>query len=96
MVVLYHTVPHMHTHTGISLRDAISGWVETREPNQLRRLIVALIRFVMLWGRGIRSLDALTVQGEGVVNVVESGLVGVVGSDWESEQVSDNCTYYTG
>ncbi len=75
----------MHTHAGITLRDAITGWVETREPNQLRRLIAALIRFVMMWGRGIRSLDAVTVQGEGVVNVVESGLVQVASSDWESQ-----------
>ena len=79
----------MHTHTGISLLYA--GWVETREPHQLRRLIVALIQFVMMWGRGIRSLNAVTVQGEGVVNVVESGLVQVASS---GEQVSDNCTYY--
>ncbi len=84
----------MHTHAGIALRDAISEWVETREPNQLRRLIVALIRFVMMWGRGIRSLDVVTVQGEGVVNVVESVLVQVASSDWESEQVSDNCVLY--
>ena len=82
-------VSYSTTHAGISLRDAISGWVEKRKPNQLRRLIVALIRFVMMWGRGIGSLDALTVQGEGVVNVVESDLVQVVGSDSESEQVSD-------
>ncbi|XP_064389822.1 uncharacterized protein DDB_G0284459-like isoform X3 [Halichondria panicea] len=75
------------TGSGITLRDAISGWVETREPNQLRRLIVALIRFVMMWGRGIRSLDVVTVQGEGVVNVAESGLVEVASSDWESEQL---------
>ena len=45
-------------------------------------------------GRGIRSLDAVIVQGEGVVNVVESGLVQVTSSDWESEQVSDNCVLY--
>ena len=48
---------------------------------------------MMFEGRGIRSLDAVTVQGEGVVNVVESGLVQVASSDCESEQVSDNCMY---
>ena len=81
------------THAGSTVRDAIRRWVERREPVQLRRLIVALIRFVMFEGRGIRSLDAVTVQGEGVVNVVESGLVQVASSDCESEQVSDNCMY---
>ncbi len=75
----------MHTHAGITLRDAISGYVQRKDPNQLRRLIAALIQFVMMWGTGIRSLDAVTVQGEGVVNVVESGLVQVASSDWESQ-----------
>ncbi len=80
----------MHTHAGFSFRDAIRGWVESREPDQLRRLIVALLRYMMFEGRGIRSLDAVTVQGEGVVNVVESGVVQVASYDCESEQVSAN------
>ncbi len=67
--------------------------MESREPDQLRQLIVALIQFVIMWERGIRSLDVVTVQGEGVVNVVESGLIQVASCDYESqlEMVSITC-----
>ena len=47
-------------------------WVEENRPCELRRLIVALIRYMLREGRGLRCLQRVLVEGDGVVNIPES------------------------
>ena len=52
-------------------------WAEENRPCELRRLIVALIRYMSRERRGVRCLQHVLVEGDGVVNIPESVLCDV-------------------
>ena len=56
----------------ISVDEAISKWAILNKPKELRRLTVALIRFMVREGKGLSCLQSVLVEEEGTVSISES------------------------